>query len=96
MQWERERFPKMQGLMDSLDPIVVRMKGICDLAEAILYVRKWCVDGRSEMILRDLLDSLKKILLPSSNPSLTDAEILVLKSAVETLLDEADQHGGMH
>lgn len=92
-EWERKRFPLLTQLMDSLDPVLAKVKGIADVYEAILYTRKWCVDGRVEMIIADLRGVMDESLCRADD--LRPAELATLARAVRRIEVESTKHGGM-
>lgn len=92
-EWERERFPLLTQLIDSLDPVLAKVKGIADVYEAILYTRKWCVDGRAEMILNDLKTVMDESLYQAGD--MKPAELATLARAVRRVEIESSKHGGM-
>lgn len=92
-EWERKRFPLLTQLMDSLDPVLAKVKGIADVYEAILYTRKWCVDGRVEMIIADLRGVMDESLCRADD--LKPAELATLARAVRRIEVESTKHGGM-
>lgn len=95
-QWEEERFPLVEELMGTLDPLVKRLKNCADLIDAILYVRKWCVDARRVAILRDLYRCLRESTSPSENTSLSDRQLRILIATVAIVVNESDAHGGIN
>lgn len=92
-EWERKRFPLLTQLMNSLDPVLAKVKGIADVYEAILYTRKWCVDGRVEMIIADLRGVMDESLCRADD--LRPAELATLARAVRRIEVESTKHGGM-
>ena len=92
-EWERWRFPLLTQLIDSLDPVLAKVKGIADVYEAILYVRKWCVDGRADMIITDLRGVMSESLCRADG--LKPAELATLARAMRRVEAESTKHGGM-
>lgn len=91
--WEARRFPLVEQLMGDLDPLTARIKAISDLADALLFARKRCVDGRRTLIIKDLFECMNRMFTKESNPDLNAAQRRALRNVTGDVLNEADMHG---